>query len=327
MVCVVLFFVRFVPLSLGYRIGAVLGYGAFFVDVRDRRLALKNLERAFPELDREIKIRLVKSMFVHLAWVAYEVTKMDALLGSKSGPALDEDSRQALQSAVALGRGVVVVSGHIGNWELGAAVLSLTGYPVNAVVLTHQNKLINDFFTKQRQKVSMIPIEIGATLRACYRTLRKNGLLALLGDRDFSKNGLSINFFGREALVPKGPGALSYREGTAILPVYLTREDNDSFLLSIEEPIYADRTKPEEEAIRLGNDTDFGLGSYVFTDDPDQAMRVADGLDTGMVYVNGVGADSAELPFGGVKRSGFGRELGRYGIEEFVNKKLIRVIR
>jgi len=83
----------------------------------------------------------------------------------------------------------------------------------------------------------------------------------------------------------------------------------------------------EEEAIRLGNDTDFGLGSYVFTDDPDQAMRVADGLDTGMVYVNGVGADSAELPFGGVKRSGFGRELGRYGIEEFVNKKLIRVLR
>jgi succinate-semialdehyde dehydrogenase/glutarate-semialdehyde dehydrogenase len=83
----------------------------------------------------------------------------------------------------------------------------------------------------------------------------------------------------------------------------------------------------EEEAIKLGNDTGFGLGSYVFTDDEDQAMRVADGLDTGMVYVNGVGADAAELPFGGVKRSGFGRELGRYGIEEFVNKKLIRVLK
>ena len=87
------------------------------------------------------------------------------------------------------------------------------------------------------------------------------------------------------------------------------------------------KVSSEEEAIKVGNDTDFGLGSYVFTDDPDQALRVADGLDTGMVYVNGVGADSAELPFGGVKRSGFGRELGRYGIEEFVNKKLIRVLR
>ncbi len=87
------------------------------------------------------------------------------------------------------------------------------------------------------------------------------------------------------------------------------------------------RVGSEEEAIELANDTPFGLGSYVFSDDPEQALRVADGLDTGMVYINGVGADGAELPFGGVKRSGFGRELGRYGMEEFVNKKLIRVLK
>jgi succinate-semialdehyde dehydrogenase / glutarate-semialdehyde dehydrogenase len=82
----------------------------------------------------------------------------------------------------------------------------------------------------------------------------------------------------------------------------------------------------EEEAVRLANDTPFGLGSYVFTTDPEQAQRVADQLDVGMVFINGVNADGVELPFGGVKRSGFGRELGRYGIEEFINKKLIRTI-
>ncbi len=87
------------------------------------------------------------------------------------------------------------------------------------------------------------------------------------------------------------------------------------------------RVSSEEEAIEVANDTPFGLGSYVFSNDPEQAQRVADGLDTGMVYVNGVGLDGAELPFGGVKRSGFGRELGKYGIEEFVNKKLIRVVK
>ena len=61
------------------------------------------------------------------------------------------------------------------------------------------------------------------------------------------------------------------------------------------------------------------------TTDPDQAARVADRIDAGMVYVNIVGADAAELPFGGTKHSGFGRELGRYGADEFVNKKLIRI--
>ena len=81
----------------------------------------------------------------------------------------------------------------------------------------------------------------------------------------------------------------------------------------------------EDEAVKLANDTPFGLGSYVLTTDPEQAERVADQIEAGMVYVNVVGADGAELPFGGVKRSGFGRELGRYGADEFVNKKLIRV--
>jgi succinate-semialdehyde dehydrogenase / glutarate-semialdehyde dehydrogenase len=84
------------------------------------------------------------------------------------------------------------------------------------------------------------------------------------------------------------------------------------------------RVGSEEEAVDLANQTPFGLGSYVMSTDKEQADRVADRIEAGMVYVNLVGADSPELPFGGFKRSGFGRELGRYGADEFVNKKLIR---
>jgi succinate-semialdehyde dehydrogenase/glutarate-semialdehyde dehydrogenase len=85
------------------------------------------------------------------------------------------------------------------------------------------------------------------------------------------------------------------------------------------------RVKDEAEAVELANDTPYGLGSYLMTTDAEQARRVAEKIEAGMVFVNLVGADGAELPFGGVKRSGFGRELGRYGIDEFVNKKLIRI--
>jgi succinate-semialdehyde dehydrogenase/glutarate-semialdehyde dehydrogenase len=82
----------------------------------------------------------------------------------------------------------------------------------------------------------------------------------------------------------------------------------------------------EEEAVALANDTQFGLGSYLMTNDKEQADRVADQIEAGMVFINGAVADGPELPFGGFKRSGFGRELGRFGADEFVNKKLIRSV-
>jgi succinate-semialdehyde dehydrogenase/glutarate-semialdehyde dehydrogenase len=102
--------------------------------------------------------------------------------------------------------------------------------------------------------------------------------------------------------------------------------DNDTYHEEFFGPVaFVYRAASEEDAIVLANDTPFGLGSYLFTTDPEQALRVADRIEAGMVYVNLVDAGSAELPFGGVKRSGFGRELGRYGASEFVNKKLIRI--
>jgi succinate-semialdehyde dehydrogenase/glutarate-semialdehyde dehydrogenase len=118
------------------------------------------------------------------------------------------------------------------------------------------------------------------------------------------------------------------REGNFFEPTVLTdiSPDNDAYREELFGPVaQVYRVSSEEEAVKLANDTPFGLGSYVMTTDPDQGTRVADQIDAGMVYVNLVGADGAELPFGGTKRSGFGRELGTYGADEFVNKKLIRV--
>ena len=118
------------------------------------------------------------------------------------------------------------------------------------------------------------------------------------------------------------------RNGNYFEPTVLTdvTPENDVYREELFGPVaQVYRVPSEEAAVALANDTPFGLGSYVMTNDPEQGERVANAIDAGMVYVNIVGADSAELPFGGTKRSGFGRELGRYGADEFVNKKLIRI--
>jgi len=132
------------------------------------------------------------------------------------------------------------------------------------------------------------------------RAVEQGATLVAGGDRDG-------NFFSTTVL-------------TGITP------DNDAYHEEFFGPVAAVyRVGSEAEAVDLANDTPFGLGSYVMTNDRDQALRVADRIDAGMVFVNAVGAEGAELPFGGVKRSGFGRELGRFGADEFVNKKLIRL--
>jgi succinate-semialdehyde dehydrogenase / glutarate-semialdehyde dehydrogenase len=81
----------------------------------------------------------------------------------------------------------------------------------------------------------------------------------------------------------------------------------------------------EDAAVALANDSPFGLGGTVFTQDIERGKRVARKIDTGMVFINSGAMSSPELPFGGVKNSGYGRELSGAGIQEFVNKKLIRV--
>jgi succinate-semialdehyde dehydrogenase / glutarate-semialdehyde dehydrogenase len=81
----------------------------------------------------------------------------------------------------------------------------------------------------------------------------------------------------------------------------------------------------EDAAVALANDSPFGLGGSVFTQDIERGKRVARKIDTGMVFINSGAVSSPELPFGGVKNSGYGRELSGAGIQEFVNKKLIRV--
>lgn len=83
------------------------------------------------------------------------------------------------------------------------------------------------------------------------------------------------------------------------------------------------RVADADEAVGLANDTPFGLGGAVYSEDEQLALDVADRLDAGMVWINTPEGGGAELPFGGTKRSGVGRELGPYGIDEFVNKKLM----
>ena len=118
------------------------------------------------------------------------------------------------------------------------------------------------------------------------------------------------------------------RPGSFMQPTILTniKPGNPAFREEFFGPVaLLFRVKHEDEAVALANDSDFGLGGSVFTKDVARGKRVASRIDTGMVFINHPTWTTADLPFGGIKHSGYGRELSRMGIQEFVNKKLVRV--
>ena len=117
-------------------------------------------------------------------------------------------------------------------------------------------------------------------------------------------------------------------EGFFMQPTILTniKSENPAYHEELFGPVAAFYSvKDEQAAIDLANDTPFGLGGSVFTQDIERGKRVAEQIDAGMVFINHPTWTQADLPFGGTKRSGYGRELSELGITEFVNKKLIRI--
>ena len=143
-------------------------------------------------------------------------------------------------------------------------------------------------------------------------------LIQLLKQVDTAvENGARLLMGGRRV---DRPG--SFMEATILTDI---RSDNPAFRDEFFGPVASFyRVKDEAEAIALANNSDFGLGGSVFTQDVARGKRIASQVDTGMMFINNIHWSDAELPFGGIKNSGYGRELGNLGIQEFVNRKLVR---
>jgi len=146
----------------------------------------------------------------------------------------------------------------------------------------------------------------------------ESALVQLLGQVDVAvKHGATVVIGGKRI---DRPGA--FMQPTILADV---KPDNPAFRDEFFGPVAMFfRVKDEDAAVALANDSDFGLGGSVWTKDVARGMRVASRVETGMMFINNIDWSDAELPFGGIKDSGYGRELGDMGIQEFVNKKLVR---
>ncbi len=144
---------------------------------------------------------------------------------------------ERLAAAYRRGRGVVLVTAHLGNWELGGAVLCALGYTVHAVVAPARLPRLERLLRRQRERRGMRVVQVGRSARSLLRRLQAGDCVALLADRDFSHEHLETAFFGRTVRLPRGPAWLAHRAGAPVVPLFLLRQEDDTYLLRVHEPI------------------------------------------------------------------------------------------
>jgi len=223
-----------------------------FVDIkylfswRDKRVVKENLRQILPE-DRDIS-KKAKEVFLNFGKYLYEFFKMEYFASREFiDNNVDMHNIDILDRVIEKGKGGILLTGHFGNWELGAAVVSLMGYSLSAVALPHNENSVNNIFNSKRNKLGITVISANMAIRKCLATLRKNQFVAIAGDRDFSSNGEILDFLGKKVMMPIGPALFSQKTGAAIIPSFFMRERNHKFSLSFCDPIFPDEVSDNLE--------------------------------------------------------------------------------
>lgn len=231
------FIALYLPLKIAYKIAIFISDLHFVFADKDRRAVKENLKVIFPEKsDREIKgIRLrMERNFAKYLTDFFRFSKLDMKYIKRN---IKIENIHYLDEALSKGRGVIALTAHLGNWELGGVVVALLGYSLWAVALPHKDKRVDNFFNFQRESKGMKVIPLGRAVRQSLNVLKENAILALVGDRDFTEKGMVLDFFGKPTFLPEGPAAFSLKTQAPIVPGFMVRNKDDSFTLKFEKPI------------------------------------------------------------------------------------------
>ena len=166
-------------------------------------------------------------------------------------PEVHVEGYEHLMSAQHRNRGTILLTAHLGNWELGAVFIRRMGFPVAAVALPHEDPRMDRLFNRQRQRcgVHVIPLGKDATKRS-LRSLRDGQMLGILGDRTFTEHGISMTFCNKNVVLPRGPATLSLRSQAPVVPTFVIREGRWKFRLCFEQPIEPQTHQTTDTSVR-----------------------------------------------------------------------------
>ena len=235
-------FARVLPRPFTYWIGLRLADVHYRRKGEDRRAVISNLRQIYQARgivpSEDVLEGVARKTFQYFGKYLIDFFRFTQISFREYERLFSVEHVDYLEQTRSAGRGVILLTAHFGNWELGGALMTYLGYPVYTVYLPEHLEKVNQYFYKTRSKRGFQLVPYGQAARSLFRLLKQGEMVTLLGDRDFSERDDRIPFFGKPARIPRGAAVLSRRTGAPIVPGFLLRQVDDTFLMRFHPPLY-----------------------------------------------------------------------------------------
>jgi lauroyl/myristoyl acyltransferase len=257
---------RALPARVAYGAGDVLGRLASVRATERRRLAQRNLRRADPTLEGRALERATVRLYQSYARYWVESFRLPGTSAEALDAGFDHEGFEHLEAARAAGNGVIVALPHLGAWEwAGFWLTRVAQIPITVIVEQLEPAQLFEWFVELRRSFGMEVVPLGpAAGTASVRTLKANGALALLSDRDLAGGGPEVEFFGERTTLPGGPATLALRTGAPILPTAVYYDGPDHRHAIVRPPLdTARRGSLREDVARVTQDLAHALEDLI----------------------------------------------------------------
>ena len=220
----VLALVRLLPIRTAIRMGGALGRLAFAISKRHHAITIDNLTKSFRDKGPDEIRAIARSVYTGLGYQAVEFMRSDRYAGRKAEDFFSFVNYEAILKAQSRGKGVLLLTGHCGSWELMAMAQALKGRPFGIVVRPLDNPYLERAVTNIRTRFGNKLINKKSGMREILRTLEGGGLVGILLDQNVSrKEGVFVDFFGRPACTNKGLALIAKKTGAPVIPAFTRR--------------------------------------------------------------------------------------------------------
>jgi len=249
-VLTLIFLLNIVPYRLALVFGDLIGFLAFSVFRIRREVTLDNLKKSFGDKYDDWEYRKIAARsYRNIARGFIEYGLFPSLSKKDLSDYLTIEGEENLKNIKESEKGVVLVTGHFGSWELMGAFVSSRGWPIDYLVGEQHNLLVNKIMNDHRRIFNIGLIEMGVAARGVFKAVKNGRMVCMLSDQDAGNDGVIVNFLGRPASTPKGPAAFAIKTRTPLACGFIIRNGARQRVI-IEPPIEFNPSGNKEEDIR-----------------------------------------------------------------------------